>query len=89
MIAPEAMEWILFALWAALALYLGMSKLRLLVACPIALGAMLIPMAYNAHSHGWPEMGGIFHLLIGGSIPFVVRRVRQRGSLLPKDPRAG
>jgi hypothetical protein len=48
---------------------------------------MLVALVYDIQVYGFPEMGGLFHLLIGGSIPFIVRRVKQRGSLLPRDPK--
>jgi hypothetical protein len=48
---------------------------------------MLIPMIYDIQVWGFPEMGGLFQLLMGGSIPFIVRRIKQRGSLLPRDPK--
>jgi hypothetical protein len=84
---PETLFWILIAAQTVFAVFLGLSKLRLVFACPLALTAMLVPMIYDIQVWGFPEGGGIFQLLLGGSIPFVVRRVKQRGSLLPRGPK--
>jgi len=83
----ETLFWILIGAQTVLAIYLGLSKLRLVFACLLAFVAMVVPMIYDIHVWGFPEGGGLIQLLIGGFIPFVVRRIKQRGSLLPRDPK--
>jgi len=87
MIKPETLIWVLLAGQAVFAICLGLSKLRLIFACPLAAVAMFVALVYDIQVYGIPEMGGLFQLLIGGSIPFIVRRVKQRGTLLPRDPK--
>ena len=86
MVMSETLFWLLIATQTVFAVFLGLSKLRLLIACPLALAAMLIPIIYDIHIWGFPDGGGLLQLLMGGSIPIIVRRIKQRGSLLPKDP---
>lgn len=88
MVLSETLFWLLIGAQAAFAICLGLSKLRLLIACPLALMAMLIPIIYDVHIWGFPDGGGLLQLLMGSTIPIIVRRVKQRGSLLPKDPNA-
>jgi hypothetical protein len=87
MIKPETLIWMLLAGQAVFAICLGLSKLRLMFACPLAAAAMFVALVYDIQAFGFPEMGGLFQLLLGGSIPFIVRRVKQRGSFLPRDPK--
>jgi hypothetical protein len=87
MAKSETLFWILIAAQTVLAIYLGLSKLRLVFACSLAFAAMLVPMIYDIQVWGFPEGGGLIQLLIGSFIPFVVRRVKQRGSFLPRDPK--
>jgi hypothetical protein len=87
MIKPETLIWVLIAGQAVFAVCLGLSKLRLILACPLAAAAMFVVLVYDIQVYGIPEMGGLFHLLMGGSIPYIVRRVKQSGTLLPRDPK--
>ena len=87
MIKPDTLIAVIFVGQAVFAICLGLSKLRLILACPLAAAAMFVALVYGIQVWGNPEMGGLFQLLAGGNIPFIVRRVKQRGTLLPRDPK--
>ena len=87
MIKSETLFWILMGAQAVFAIYLGISKLGLLFACPLALATMLIPLYYGIQIFGGPEPQDLLLWLIGGFIPLTVRRIKQDGSLLPRDPK--
>jgi len=87
MLKPETVVWILLAAQVIFGICLGLSKLRLLFACPLAVAAMVVALAYDIQIYGYPEMGGLLQLLFAGYIPFLVRRIKLRGSLFPRDPK--
>ncbi len=66
MTKSETLFWILIGAQTVLAIYLGLSKLRLVFACLLAFAAMLVPMIYDIQVWGYPEGGGLIQMLIGG-----------------------
>ncbi len=90
---PEILEWLIFVAWFALAIWAGLSKLRLRFAGPLTAVAMIPPLAYSAHLHGLLEMGGLMHICCGAFVPFMVRRLRELFSrpakALHSQPRKG
>src|SRR5580704_19427626 len=63
MLKPDTLIWMLLTGWLAFAVCLGLSRLRLRFACPLAVVALLVPILYDVKVHGLLEMGGVFHLL--------------------------
>jgi hypothetical protein len=83
----DTLNWVLLGASVALSVCLGLSRVRLWLACLLAAIGVAVSLAYDMHLHGLLPMGGLFHFLAGAAIPFLARRARERGSLLPKDPK--
>ena len=67
MIKPDTLIAVIFVAQAVFAICLGLSKLRLILACPLAAAAMFVALVYAIQVWGNPEIGGI--------VPVIGRRL--------------